>query len=333
MRFIVTLLAGLLASAAVHAAGPYAMPLAGYTLDYHSNKTPKAAMPEVRRVVIVVHGILRDPGNSLADAEAALAASGADKESVLVVAPQFWNEADVQAGKVPATAPWWNKAGWSLGHDSGDGQTLSSFAVIDDLVRRFADKAVFPNLSHIVVAGHSAGAQMLSRYAAFTAVQVRQDLAIEYVLANAGTYMYFTPERASSVAACPGFDSYKYGAAHFPASFSYPHGAPLEHFKRLAARKATWLQGTKDTVPHTTPGGPDAGCEAVLSGSTRLARGETNARHLRRLAQREGVTLNSSFHRVEGVGHDEGRSWSSACGSAALFGAGPGRGAACSTLE
>lgn len=346
-RIIVTLLAGLLASTGLHAAGPHTMQLTshgGYTLSYFSNESG-APMSEVSRVVIVVHGILRDPGNSLADAEAALARSGAHTEAVLLVAPQFWNEADLQAGKVPAAAPYWHKAGWSLGHDSGDGRALSSFTVIDDLLRRFADTAVFPKVRRIVVAGHSAGAQMIARYAAFNTVheKLRKDLAVEYVLANAGTYMYFSPERPAGAAAfaplrdgaaCPGFDSYKYGAAAFPAHFSYPHGlAPLAYFKRLSARKATYLQGTKDTAPSGAPGGPDAGCEAVLSGATRLDRGLTNARYLRHLARAEGLALNSVFYRVEGVGHDEGRSWASACGSAALFGAAAGAGAACSPLE
>lgn len=346
-RFLVPLLAGLLGSAGLQAAGPHAMQLGshgGYTLSYHSNKAP-GPMPEVRRVVIVVHGILRDPANSLADAEAALARSGAVRETVLLVAPQFWNEADVQAGKLGPSAPYWQKAGWSLGHDSGDERGLSSFTVIDDLVRRFADPAVYPGVRQIVVAGHSAGAQMISRYAAFSTVheELRKDLSVEYVLANAGTYMYFGVERPSGVAtfaplrdgaACPGFDSYKYGVGRFPANFSYPHGqSPLEYFRRLAARKATYLQGTQDTAPAGSAGGPDAGCEAMLSGATRLDRGVANARYLRHLARREGVTLNSTFHRVEGVGHDEGRTWTSACGSAALFGGGPGGGAACSPLD
>jgi hypothetical protein len=345
-RILVPLLGGLLASAGVHAAGPYTMqlgPQGGYLLSYHSNKAP-GPMPEVSRVVIVVHGILRDPENSLADAEAALARSGASRETVLLVAPQFWNEADVKAGKVAASAPWWQKAGWSLGHDSGEGRGLSSFTVIDDLVRRFADPAVYPGVKQIVVAGHSAGAQMISRYAAFSTVheELRKGLSVEHVLANAGTYMYFSAERPSGAtfaplrdgAACPGFDSYKYGLARFQANFSYPHASPpLAYFKRLAARKATYLQGTQDTVPAGAPGGPDAGCEAVLSGATRLDRGIANARYLRHLARREGVALNSAFHRVEGVGHDEGRTWASACGSAALFGAGPGSGAACAPLD
>jgi hypothetical protein len=43
--------------------------------------------------------------------------------------------------------------------------TVSSFEAIDQVVQWFANQTNFPNLKQIVVAGHSAGAQMTHRYA------------------------------------------------------------------------------------------------------------------------------------------------------------------------
>lgn len=40
---------------------------------------------------------------------------------------------------------------------------LTSFDFADEIVRRLADKTVFPNVRHIVIAGHSGGGQYILR--------------------------------------------------------------------------------------------------------------------------------------------------------------------------
>jgi pimeloyl-ACP methyl ester carboxylesterase len=75
---------------------------------------------------------------------------------------------------------------------------LSSFDAIDSILARLADRSVFPNLAHIVLAGHSAGGQIVQRYAVvgtgtdkLTALGVR----VRYVVANPSSYAYFSRER------------------------------------------------------------------------------------------------------------------------------------------
>jgi hypothetical protein len=43
--------------------------------------------------------------------------------------------------------------------------TVSSYEALDQVIKWFANPANFPNMKQIVVAGHSAGAQMCQRYA------------------------------------------------------------------------------------------------------------------------------------------------------------------------
>lgn len=352
---IMAALMGLAASATLHAATLRQMALGdgSYQFSYFSNKSVEPSMPAIKRVVILQHGVLRDGEVAFTNANAALHNSGASIAETLLLAPQFWNADDANAGRVPASVPYWRKADWSLGYDSIDGRNLSAFSVIDDLIRKFSNAAAYPNVTQIVVAGHSAGAQMYSRYAAFNTVheKVRSGILVKYVLANAGTYMYHSRDRAlgsaasgatafapsSGGGACPEFDDYKYGSGSFPVTFSYPHTlAPLERFKRFAARKAYYYQGTADTVPYSAVGGPDAHCAAVLSGDHRLARGVTNARYQRYLAGSLGLSLDRLFRRVEGVGHDEARMWGAECAVHALFGASAmvnAPGATCSELN
>jgi pimeloyl-ACP methyl ester carboxylesterase len=344
MKKSIQVLAALLCSAACTVASAQSLRQmslgadGSYKFSFYSNKTVGASMPAIKRVVIVQHGVQRDGNNAFSAANAALHNSGAVIAETLLVAPQFWNESDASAGKVPASTPYWSKADWSIGLDSTDGRNMSSFTVIDDLVRKFANAAAYPNVTQIVVAGHSAGAQMYSRYAAFNTVheKVRSGILVKYVLANAGTYMYFNDDRPLGAAAagasafapssgggtCPGFDEYKYGSASFPINFRYPHTlATLDRFKRFAGRKTYYYQGTADTASYTSANGPDANCAAVLSGNHRLARGITNARYQRYLAASLAVPLDRIFRRVEGVAHDEARMWGAECVTNALFGA------------
>jgi pimeloyl-ACP methyl ester carboxylesterase len=321
-----------------------------YNTSYYSNKTVTGTMSAITRVVILQHGINRDGDNAFNEANAALHNSGANIDNTLLVAPQFWNDVDASAGKVPSGTPYWHDEDWSLGFDSMDSRHLSSFTVIDDFVKKFADANQFPNVTQIVVAGHSGGAQMYSRYAAFNTVHgsVRSAILVKYVIANPGTHMYFTPDRATASVAtggtnfapytgsCAGFDTYKYGNGAYPSNFSYPHTlGGLDRFKRLATRKTYYYQGSNDTVSYTASNGPDNECGAVLSGNTRLARGVTNHHYQAFLAARYSVVPDSLYRLVEGVGHDAGGMWNSSCAMTALYGTAQmlnTTGAACSDL-
>ncbi|MFX8934058.1 hypothetical protein ABTN02_20740, partial [Acinetobacter baumannii] len=48
---------------------------------------------------------------------------------------------------------------WRSGGAAKSDPAIASFDLIDEILRRLADRRVFPHLANIVVAGHSAGAQ------------------------------------------------------------------------------------------------------------------------------------------------------------------------------
>ena len=85
----------------------------------------------------------------------------------------------------------WRKASWEEGEDSvqaaGRPAPVSSFQVLDDLLRSLDDRQRLPALAGIVLAGHSGGAQLVQRYAVLNNVDgpLRRDgLALRYVIAN-----------------------------------------------------------------------------------------------------------------------------------------------------
>lgn len=273
-------------------------------------------LPGIHRVVIVMHGVGRNADSYLHGAETARTQAGSYGQATMLVVPQFLADIDVTTFHLPATVLHWSPDAWSGGDPAHGPAPLSSFDVFDALLRRLADRTLLPNLSEVVVASHSAGAQVVQRYAvvghgedALRAIRV----PVRYVVANPSSYLYFSDDRPRQVdpVACPGFDHWKYGFAGAPPYVGDTAGLEA----RYAARDVTYLLGTGDIDPHHPA--LDTSCAGEAEGPYRLARGEAyfaylQARHPGHLAQRVAF--------VPGVAHDAARMFGSACGLAALFG-------------
>jgi hypothetical protein len=65
---------------------------------------------------------------------------------------------------------------------------------------RLAQKDVFPNLKTIVVAGHSAGAQFVTRYEMLNQIHGKLGIPISYVVANPSSYAYIDNLRPTASA-------------------------------------------------------------------------------------------------------------------------------------
>ncbi len=307
---------------------------ATYKLSYYGNQAIGTSMPGIKRIVVVQHGVNRDAKTTFTDTNAGLLNSGANTSEILLIAPKLYNNTD----SVPSGNPYWNSSDWLSGYNALSTPHVSSFTVIDDLLKKINDATVFPNVTQVVMAGHSAGAQMYQRYAAFNDVYetMRPQISLKYAFANAGTYMYFSTDRPTGSAAdgatafstftgqasCANYNDYKYGLGNFPAStFTYPHSmTPDALFTRFAGRNASFFQGTADTLNYNESATLDSDCAAVLSGDYRFARGITNIRYERYNAAKLGKALNHTAQRVEGVSHNEGNMWGSVCASTLLFG-------------
>ncbi len=272
-------------------------------------------LPNITRAVIVVHGVERNADVYLRGAEAARAADGPAGEATLLIVPQFLADIDVTTFRLPPAVLHWSTGGWSEGEPARGPAPLASFDVFDAILQRLADRALLPNLAHVVLAGHSAGGQVVQRYSVVgrgEAALVARGLMLRYVVANPSSYLYFSDDRPMPVdrAACPQFDRWKYGLAGAPPYVGDTTGMEA----RYAGRQVVYLLGTADTDPQHPA--LDTSCEGEAEGRYRLARGEAyfaylETRHPRALAQRVAL--------VPGVGHNGAKMFGSVCGLAALF--------------
>lgn len=200
--------------------------------------------------MIFVHGALRNANAYFCEGSSAVASRGGDvKARTLVVAPWYGTEqlsAEEWMGRGNGTSTRWTNNSWIQGGDTrGKPKRFStSFDIMDQLVRLLLDGAplvdgakLYPRLDHVVIVGFSAGAQFAFRYSFFAALDTR----VRYLLSDAATWMYFSPERPAprctllhdsgvshacvefgepDVEECTGYNNYKYGLGNLSSSES-----------------------------------------------------------------------------------------------------------------
>jgi len=269
------------------------MVYASYPLDRRN--------PHITRALIMVHGAGRNADHYFETAMSATFLANA-MENTIVIAPRFAQGHD----SVAANEILWpsREGNWRAGGTLPSNPALSSFAAVDEIVRRLANKRVFPNLTRVVITGHSAGGQFTTRYEMANRIDGTLGVAMSYVVANPSSYAWPTalrplpvgdanPATAVNEALEPDgekvhgnftygpFDSTK--APHYnrwPAGLDSLTGyaaseTPAQLRHQLATRHTTYLLGQVDVLPL---GGFDSSPSAMAQGPTRRARGEAFAK-------------------------------------------------------
>jgi hypothetical protein len=285
------------------------------TLPLHVSADWNHSLPEVTRALVVVHGELRDADISLRIARAALYAAGEAGRGTIIVLPQFLAEPDTVAHGLPGDILRWSITGWIDGEAATAPAPLSSFDALDAILARLADPTIFPDLHLLVIAGHSAGAQLVQRYAVVghgVAAPARPRLAVRYVVANPSSYVWFGEGRPvrTSRTACAAAYRWTYGLAGTPPYVEQTNA--LE--ERYIARDVVYLLGEADIDPNNAL--LDQSCAAEAQGATRYTRGMN---YLFALEQRHPNLVRHRILSIWGVGHDAGSMFLSACGLATLF--------------
>jgi pimeloyl-ACP methyl ester carboxylesterase len=285
---------------------------------------------DVTRVIIVLHGALRNAESAFTAIQRAGTLAGEAGRHVLILAPQFLSEVDEARYPLPLDVPVWSVDGWKEGglseirRDDSTDHRVSSFALMDGLLQMLSDRKQWPALDLVVLAGHSAGGQFVQRYAAAgraPTVLGHHGIRTRFLVANPSSYLYFDARRPMEHGfapfprvRCHGFDRYKYG---LEAPNSYVATQTPQALKwHYAHRQVIYLLGTLDAnAAHPFL---DRSCAAEAQGPTRLARGQAYFQYLPLVLGREVVQRHHQVL-VEGVGHDHQGMFQSLCGVAWLF--------------
>ena len=122
--------------------------------------------PDIERLLVVVHGALRDSDRYF---EHAWMAAKDDGSSTLVVAPQFLAGVDLgPQATVPHNTLYWDVEGWKGGERALGPVPISSFTAMDCLLRQLTGPGWRRDGKKptVVIIGNSAGGQYVNRYAA-----------------------------------------------------------------------------------------------------------------------------------------------------------------------
>ena len=106
-------------------------------------------------------------------------------------------------------------------------------------------KNVFPNLKIIVVSGHSAGGQYVSRYAMASTIHENLGVPVSYVVSNPSSYAYLDETRPSAPA-CETFNNWPYGMNDRNGYAARLSDDQLK--KQLVSRPVVYLLGELDTL-------------------------------------------------------------------------------------
>ncbi len=272
----------------------------------------------VSRGLIVVHGNSRNPDDYFLSGIAAATQGGA-AGATAVVAPHFQTSDDGPE----SDEPYWSSPGWKRGNLSsseGPSPRVSSYAALDSIVQIFLNTGRFPAMREIVVTGHSAGGQVLHRYAATSRIQegARDGVSFRYVVANPSTYLYLGPERENlsgnfTVPGGVGCDDYNEWHYGLEDRNSYAEALEADTIRALLSRRdVRILIGDADTLSASL----DQSCGANLQGVNRYVRGQKIVRFMEALYPGH----NHVEMIVPGIGHSSRSMWTAPVGLESLFG-------------
>jgi pimeloyl-ACP methyl ester carboxylesterase len=281
----------------------------------------------VTRALLIFHGKLRNADVYYVSGKQAVATAKAEK-STIVIAPQFLQAMDAEAFHLAPGILRWATEGWTGGSDAMSPAPISSFTAIDAILEQLANRTLFPNLTEVIVAGHSAGGQVVQRYAvagrgeqALTKIGVH----VRYVIANPSSYVYFSSDRPlpgggfgpgsfgpfEGAKKCSGYDKWKYGVNDPPPYIGDTSFTDLEN--TYVKRDVIYLLGEKDIDPNHPA--LDKSCMGEAEGPYRLERGMDYFHYMQ--LRHPGMT--QQLWTVPGVAHDGDAMFNSACGLAAIF--------------
>ncbi|WP_460418079.1 alpha/beta fold hydrolase [Pseudomonas sp. microsymbiont 2] len=293
-----------------------------YNFLAYSNTDLTHPQPATRAIVIL-HGVRRNAEDYYRSGLQLLANAGLNGQDTLLLAPNFLTPRDSTATR---DMPLWPKDRWMHGSPSTDGQRgIAAFSVLDDLLAYLTDRQRYPHLREIVLIGHSAGAQLMQRYAVLTdGTPQTPGIAIRYVVSSPSTYLYLDSNRPRQggfaplpLGQCPDYNHYRYGLEQAPLYLTRQGLDARQLFRRYASRDVTYLVGERDT--HADSKVMDHSCGAEAQGRNRLERQLDYLRYEGFLSRTWGVAVAHRQFVIPEAGHDAGHLFASPSVAEVLF--------------
>jgi len=225
---------------------------------------------------------------------------------VIIAAPAWLNQQDLVAGAARKLDVTFGKGQWAFGRLSKGpgGLTTSSYSVLDALVEHYFDKAAYPSVNQIYVAGHSLGGLLVQHYA-MVRKPTKDERNINFWVGNPGSYVWPVngrPRKPEGGLSCKKTrNTWPYGMANATEHdvATYRRNDMLEDADKVKQqyfrRHVVYALGLEDH------GNGDDHCEAHYQGASHLERGQNMEKALESLPG--GKPKRHVFNYVPGISH------------------------------
>ena len=151
------------------------------TFDFYSSFHIDSSNNDVIGAILTVHGNNRNADDYF-DKMVSVVSSQGLSDHVIVIAPKFGTSYE----QTIDTDWYWSTTSWKWGlqsYSSASGGKVSSFEVIDSLLEKL-DTNLFPNLSDVLISGHSSGAAFVQMYSASKLNNLYGSLRLHFSVVN-----------------------------------------------------------------------------------------------------------------------------------------------------
>jgi len=280
-------------------------------IPYATNLDIQIPNPHISRVVLAIHSSSYNPDTYLDNTLALLKASPKIKGQILIIAPAFYKHSKTTMEDIVTwkNAPFW---GSSRAQYQDKNIQLSAYEILDHILTKVITSNNFPNLKDIVLLGHSAGGQMVNRYAASNTIETRiaslYNVTMKYLVMAPSSYVYFNNKRVMK----DSLDKFKipkevdikynvwgYGLDKLYSYHKRHNITASKIINQYAKRKILYLVGENDDKQDKSLGKSKS---AMMQGKNRKERAIIYYNHLQAYFG-NSITKLQTLNIITGVGH------------------------------
>lgn len=267
-------------------------------IPYISNHPLHERNDDVQHVILAIHSSNHDALMVYDSCMKLIDSYGDLNKSTLVIAPQFLMEKHVRSSTDKNLLFWKVYPFWgssiSTTKSAGRDLRISAYSILDQVMSDICSRTTFPNVQTLTILGHSAGGQLVNRFAASNTVEFDAarpaGVRCRYIVMNPSSYVYFSPKRSVNestrdfsipprkvIESHPGYNSYGYGLDTL-YSYHRKNGLTPQKIRQMyPQRNVIYLLGEEDCVADASM---STHPHAMLQGDNRLERGKIYYGHL-----------------------------------------------------